>query len=335
MRRRRTAKWVVHGVVTMAALAFVFAGIHVVDAKTPPTWSVITPVSKLPEGNPFLLSVFGPPDAAFSLNLTEAPFNESYPLLYQVFTLPALALNNTGVSVTNLSIPTSDYSQGVVFQAKVLSMGSGASFEWDSIIRIVSSVNDTALLASFATLKENVTALGYELQSSIRQQGVQQNEQVVFFITAIVLFIVEIFAIIFTQTAVADWRIGKKIRNVFHKALWRPDYEGSDDGYHTPVTEDSQPDANRIYRTEHLFPWCRSCAFDKTIAECASHLRRTHDFRYEPVVGHDIVAHIPSLKRAVNQSKAKRPSPKEVHRRVDALDMTALKALATKYETKE
>lgn len=133
----------------------------------PPPWKVVLPFGNIPEGQPFSVIVSGPASTYFTLNLTEPPFNESFPLFLHTYET-SKGIHNGTVGFLNTTLNDTSYNVGH-YQLALQVQGVTESV---ALLNLISPVNVTALNDTVTQLyyqvyiqQQEIAGLNYQVQN--------------------------------------------------------------------------------------------------------------------------------------------------------------------------
>jgi hypothetical protein len=236
-------------------------------ASVPEPWKVIFTEATVALGSPILVTVEGPARGWFETNVTEAPFNHSYPIVSFGSVLPNSTIGG-GIAVVNLTIPTIPFTLGE-YQI-VISAPSDPSNTTilSTTFEVVNNVNITLLEAEYAEMLQNWTnandILG-NLRTDLAQQEVWTQFLEFSVLAETILFV---FVMSITRTGLGETEYGRRIRRFFGGLIRGTPFREFD----AWGIDRENPTKNplRIYRSWY----CRSCrVIDRTKEEIERHLQ--------------------------------------------------------------
>ncbi len=190
-----------------------------VSANPPVPWGLDLPVTQVPVGDFLPVLVTGPSNGSFYLNVNAQPFNQSYPLFHQRFTLP---VNSSGISKLNLSLPTGEYDVGGYQVGLEL---ANATLVQSQVVLMISAVNESYLSAQIIQLQEQIYVEQQALMNAQQGLATQRANTDLFGIVAVAS---SALALTCTLSMVWTWleRRGnlhpKRVRRLLHSTLGQP-----------------------------------------------------------------------------------------------------------------
>jgi len=243
-------------------------------ATTVPTapWTAETFFHSVPTGVPIYILVTGPPGGGFFVDLYGPPFNGSAPVFSGTYFLgnaTGTGPNGTKFAARNVSVPTTILPvEGYELNVKT----SGNVHIATAYLRIIETENLTVLSSEIASMNENFTILTDRQLSLFYNQGNLANQYDTLAAVTGAGFAAVAFAIFFTRTGAAEWRLGRRIRTWFWNRFMAPMHLAMTGGWGEAKDIAPIPNEVRIFRGI-FFKRCSLCNIDQTEGEIRVHLR--------------------------------------------------------------
>lgn len=272
-------------------IVVLLAGGNAVASSLPggPTWSYTVTNNTIPTGNYLILDVDGPPNGTFTVTLNPEPFNSSQPVFDQIYQEPKTPSLANGTASAEVRINTTYFAiealQVTVANAQGIRIGT------PSLVFITVGTATQVLEAQIVQLQYDIEVNASRIQSLLYERTELENADAWAVGTCAALFAILLFLIIFTRTAAAEKRLGKKIRRVGRAfAIGGPGYIDHTGAFEVPE-EIPKVDPDEIW-VANLCPICRlphtrqklvdhlmGPTHKLTLLECDQYIRVSEDAR--------------------------------------------------------
>jgi hypothetical protein len=267
----------------LSILVVIVGGVGIAQAAAPviPSWSYSVIDDNVPLGNPIVLSVLGPPNGTFTVEVTTEPFNESLPVFAQTYQEPKVPSMANGSSQMEVNVNTTLLGVEAV-QITLLDI-SGKDIGVPKIAFISSPQEPIqALEAQIDQLwfQQNVST---DRQMSLLYAEQQLTNEMLFMVgIAISLFVIEVFLIFATRTSAQERRLMAKATDTGHRILWQKrgvEHTGS----WTRASPATPADPRAVFIAKN--PQCEVCEMPQQYPAAAAHLRVDHHVPAEQIGG--------------------------------------------------
>lgn len=273
------------------ALVVLMAGGSVMASSVPgaPQWSFNLTQNSVPTGNPILIDVFGPPNGTFSVAVNPEPFNSSQPVFDQVYQEPAHPSLANGTSSAEVQINTT-YIAIEAYQITVAN-SQGVHIGTPALVFVTIGTPTQILEAQIVQLQYDLSENASRVKSLLYEQTILESYDAYAVGTAAAFFAITTFLIVFTRTAAAESRLGKKLRKAGRSLTFGgPGYIDHTGGFEVPE-EPPRPDPEKIW-VANLCDICRlphtrpkliehlmGPIHKLTLAECDLYIKASEDAR--------------------------------------------------------
>lgn len=301
--------------VWLAAILILVLAVPAVSATPAPihhtyNWAGTLVGKNVSLGSDIKVLVFGPPNGTFNISVEGQPFNHTFPILSQAFSLPNKTTNSTTGASMLVSIPTpqKEFTYGG-YEIRMENTTDAMPFGYFDVT-LVSPVNDTKLASNVAVLWLYLNISLARERSLLNQQGLLENQVEELFWVVIGAVILNVAIVTITRSPVSRTRFAKAVRRGFHGAF----YENNDSD---PWSADSGlpneipvVDPTRIW-VSRLYPDCDECSIPTSQSEKILHLKKAHRLA-APIFPRDYEKFDDAIKMAVSKRTDSQPSPRKL-----------------------